>query len=171
MEEFHRQIGRGQITRASLQLFLRNAHYKVDSNVDPSISSEVFEVAHHNKIGVIKWNPTKVKLLCLPEQKNPPLGGLNGEEMFQKFFFADEKKERHLNANFLDFLLDHQQLIPSAWRKQNLYPCFWGTVIKNRKTGELAVLEMYFNGDRFDKAAHYFSHGFNAHRPAVILTN
>lgn len=37
------------------------------------------------------------------------------------------KSENFLNVNVLDFLLQHQDLIPEAWKTNSV--CFWGTVV------------------------------------------
>jgi hypothetical protein len=51
-----------------------------------------------------------------------------------------------LNANILDYLLDHPEMIPDSWKGKAIF--FWGTVYRS-SDGDLRVRCLYWDGGRW----------------------
>jgi len=101
--------------------------YFIDGDADPSIPEGIcdqYTIKEHIKTGLFKWNPTKIRL----HASKYKLGG------YEDFTGKKHLKEiRGLpdvaaNANLLDWLLAHKELIPNDWSR--VY--FWGTILRNR---------------------------------------
>lgn len=70
------------------------------------------------KGGKFIWGPSRVSLYLSERQKSGPYAGWQLE---------DELKDKPvLNANVLDYLLAHPDLIPEDWKGKRVY--FWGTI-------------------------------------------
>lgn len=62
--------------------------------------------------------------------------------------FAKELEDQPvLNANVLDFLREHPELIPDEWKGK--FTFFWGTIYRHRD-GDLYVRCLYWDGGRWD---------------------
>ena len=57
-----------------------------------------------------------------------------------------------LNANVLDYLLKHPELIPEEWKGKAVF--FWGTIYRDSR-GNLCVRCLYWDGSRW-----YWSHNW-----------
>lgn len=89
-------------------------------DADPFVPMDL-EVAEHQQGGQFEWNPDKIELYFCDEQKN--CVEIDGHELRQKL------EERLVpNANVLDYLLKHPQLIPDEWKEKWIY--FWGTIYR-----------------------------------------
>jgi hypothetical protein len=75
-----------------------------------------------------EWDPTKVALYSDEGQKT---GVVRGIELREKL-----KGQRVLNANLLDFLHAHPELIPNNWKGKVVF--FWGTIYRE-SDGSLSV--------------------------------
>lgn len=110
----------------------------------PEILPERWEVESHKKGGSLEWNPTKVRLHLSPSQQ----GGkcIKGNRLRKEL-----ENEPVLNANVLDFLIKHPELIPEEWKDKCVF--FWGTIYRN-SGGLLYVRFLDWDGGRW-----YWSYG------------
>src|SRR4051812_12712815 len=106
----------------------------VESNATPYLPEGWLRVAKHLNQGILNLtrkgedlliNNQKVELYLAKGQKGrKPMHGAK--------LFVDLEDKNPLNANVLDYLLEHQELIPESWRQDEhelpRYICFWGTV-------------------------------------------
>lgn len=78
----------------------------IDCDADPTpFVFDEFELFKHDKAGKVKWNPDDYELY--------PLEITDGWAKGHNWFGARRKHDKKdLNANFLDFLLEHPELIP-----------------------------------------------------------
>lgn len=65
------------------------------------------EVENHKKFGQVIFDPTKIKLIQLPKGSKSILG---------HEFYSQTENYPVMNANFLDFLFQNQELIPAEWK-------------------------------------------------------
>ena len=70
-----------------------------------------------------------------------------------------------LNANVLDYLLAHPELIPEEWKGKCLF--FWGTIYR-RSNGHLYVRFLYWFGDRWRWVGGWLDDGWRGNDPAVL---
>ncbi len=99
-------------------------NYIIDCDANPFIP-EGWEVVEHRKGGQFKWNPNRVVLYICKEQKGD---GIGGHELRKKL-----EGKPVINANVLDYLLAHSELIPEAWKSKVIF--FWGTIYCNSGGG------------------------------------
>ena len=105
--------------------------YGIDLDADPVHVPGGFEVIEHIKGGFLGWTPHKPQIeLYLPEVQRK--GVVPGEKVFE----ALEKFDGTIvNANALDFLIDHiadfPWIIPEDWKNVEMHRTkhilFWGT--------------------------------------------
>src|SRR3990167_9669406 len=93
----------------------------IDCNADPFVP-EGWSIEEHIKGGLWLWDSTKVVLHLEPEQTT---GYLTGNTLRERL-----KGKLVLNANVLDYLLAHTELIPEEWKRKYIF--FWGTVYRDR---------------------------------------
>ena len=77
-----------------------------------------------------------------------------------------------LNANLLDYLYEHPELIPESWKKDasgnTRYMFFWGTVCRS-SGGHLYVRCLYWYDGRWDWSIYWLGNVFVGSNPAVVL--
>lgn len=88
-----------------------------------------WSVEKHTKGGQLEWNPARVKLYLAKCQKS-------GKRIEGNKIRKQLPGHKVLNANVLDYLLAHPELIPDEWN--GLAICFWGTIYRHT-SGELCV--------------------------------
>ncbi len=92
--------------------------YIIDCDAKPRCPHGWY-VKEHTKGGQLVWDKEKVKFYLSEDQKNGY--GIDGYNLHKEL-----KNQLVLNANVLDFLLEHPELIPEEWRGKTV--CFWGTI-------------------------------------------
>ncbi len=96
----------------------------IDCDVDPE--PHCFgKVEKHRKGGLLRWDPERIKLYLADGQRSSE--SVRGTELRKQL-----KPFPVLNANALDYLLDHKELIPEAW-KYTAGVYFWGTIYQGDK--------------------------------------
>lgn len=94
--------------------------YTIDLDADP-FSPNGWKVKKHIQDGQFEWDPKKVALYQYKGE---------GREIVQGQQLCEELEDKPVfNANLLDFLLDHQNLIPNEWMSHLVF--FWGTLYRN----------------------------------------
>lgn len=99
--------------RATLSL----PEHLIDCDSDPCVPQN-WSLKSHLKMGVWKWQPEKVVLFKFKEQA--------GSKRIGEYLYQKLEESPVLNANVLDYLLQHHHLIPSDWK--NVFVFFWGTI-------------------------------------------
>jgi len=110
----------------------------IDCDADPFVPAG-WKVEEHKKGGQLEWDPSKVSLYLSEYQK--------GGRFIQGYDLRKELEGKPvLNANVLDYLLDHPELIPEEWKGKAIF--FWGTVYRY-SGGSLYVRCLYWGGSQW----------------------
>jgi len=107
---------------------LRLVKHIIDCDANP-VCPNGWEVEEHQKCGQWEFDSKKTKLYLSLTQD---IGrAIEGHELREEL--ADKSV---LNANVLDYLLKHPELIPEEWKGKLIF--FWGTIYR-RSVGDLIV--------------------------------
>ena len=118
------------------------AKYIIDCDADRYLP-DGWKVESHKKGGSLEWDSTKVRLHLSSNQQNGKC--IEGNKLREEL-----ANESVLNANVLDFLLKHPELIPEEWKAKYVY--FWGTIYRI-SDGSLYVRFLSWDGGRW--CGHY----------------
>lgn len=111
----------------------------IDCDQDPFCPSG-WKVESHQKSGRFTWDPTKVELHLSPNQQDGKV--ITGTKLQKELSGMPV-----LNANILDYLLAHPELIPEDWKGK--YVNFWGTIYRD-SDGDLSVRYLFWNDGQWD---------------------
>lgn len=123
----------------------------IDCTIDPIVPSGLELVNHHDHLGKIRWNPTRIKLLKLDPLAESSYKNVSVKDEMRAALADDptlipemwksgsdllrdvnNKAFRNgclpLPANVLDYLLENLNDIPSDWRNKNII--FTGSLYK-----------------------------------------
>lgn len=128
----------------------------VDLDADPYIP-EGWEVAEHKKAGQFEWSPNKVRLYLSENQKDGKW--IKGEKLQ-----PEVAAQSPFNANLLDFLLAHPELIPEEWKGKAMF--FWNTVYRSAD-GRLCVRCLSWGGDCWYWSCGWLGDAFDSSSPAA----
>lgn len=130
----------------------------IDCDATPVLPYSSWTVEDHQKGGRLKWNPKKVKLWLSDQQKN---GYVTGNVL---------RKEvpNPLNANVLEYLFIHQELIPEEW--EGKYVFFWGTIFRDSH-GRLCVRYLYWDDGAWRRDYRWLVLDWDVLRPAASLAS
>ncbi|MEN9604804.1 MAG: hypothetical protein RJB39_489 [Candidatus Parcubacteria bacterium] len=99
----------------------------IDLAADPFIPSGLTLEKHTPGVSQFEWNPAKVRLHLSENQKDGK--SIEGNKLRKEL-----ATESPFNANLLDYLVDHPDLIPEDWKKDadgnTRYIYFWGTIFR-----------------------------------------
>jgi len=144
---------------------IKQISHVIDCDADPFIP-EGWKKVEHKKMGQIEWDPKKVQLYLSKRQKG---GWIEGNDLRKEL--ADKPV---LNANVLDYLLAHKELIPEEWKKDKngyiRFIFFWGTVYRSFG-GRLVVRYLYFSGGGWNWYYNWLGDGWFDNIPAALLAN
>ena len=105
-----------------------------------------------------EWNVSKVELFLSEKQKeNYQVGVELQKEIINPF-----------NANLLDYLLEHTELIPLEYKDK--YVFFWGTIYRHAY-GILCVRCLRWSGGRWFWSYHWLGNDFHVNDPAAVLAS
>lgn len=131
----------------------------IDLDADPFVPG-TWKVKKHQKGGQLVWSPEKVKLYLSSHQK--------GEKYIEGNKLRKELEcERVMNANLLDYLLKHQELIPEEWKGQTVF--FWGTIYRDLYDN-LYVRGLYFDDGRWYWRYGWLDYDWSVSGPAVVAS-
>lgn len=143
---------------------LKVINHIIDCDKQPLIPYDGWKVEEHIKGGQFTWNPEKVKLFLSVNQKDGK--SIEGNKLRKEL-----KDEPVMNANLLDYLLDHPNLIPEEWKvdeKGNTrYVFFWGTIYRY-SGGYLCVRYLYFSGGRWEQGGFWLGSDFDGRYSACV---
>ncbi len=108
-------------------------------HVNPYVP-EGWRLSVHKHNDKLKWNPENLQLYVHENQ-------IANKGMIGHILFEGLWRKRVLNANVLDYLLSHLEIIPESWKWKDIF--FWGTLYNNEK-GDLCVRQLLWRGDRWD---------------------
>jgi len=134
----------------------------IDCDVDPFIPKGwAVAVEEHQSCGQLVWDTTKIKLHLSDNQKTG--NDFDGHHLRQELSGLPV-----LNACVLDYLLDHQNLIPEEWKGEVVY--FWGTIYRVLDNS-LVVFGMYWNGSMWTLHRCWLKHDWSNCGPAILLVS
>lgn len=132
----------------------------INCDVQPFTPSG-WSVEKHTPGGQWPWDPSKIILYLSKKQKKS--GTIEGNKLRQEL----EKLEGMLtlNANVLDYLLAHPEIIPEEWKGKAVF--FWGTIYRH-SDGYLIVRCLYWDGSQWDWDNYWFGSDFDGNDPAAV---
>ncbi len=149
--------------------FINVIQYVIDCDANPfnPWANDGFTIEEHQKGGQWKFDPKQVEFFLSSGQKDGKVieGNKLRKELAKKLVF---------NANVLDYLLAHPELIPDEWKTDGngntRYIFFWGTVYR-RRDGYLFVRYLYWDGDRWYWSYRWLDYGWHGSNPAAVRAN
>ena len=151
--------------KVQLSMPINTDDYVIDLDADPFILEE-WTVERHQKGGIFKWNPNEIQFYLSKRQMK---GTINGNKLSTKL-----TGKPVFNANLLDWLLIHQNLIPEEWKHDEhgctRYIFFWGTIYRN-SSGALCIRYIYPFGGKWDWDLLWLGHDWNVQYPAALRVN
>ena len=139
--------------------------------VMPNFVPDGLAIEEHNSEKHFRWDPKLVTLHYTKDQMKECV------ERGRPSHFVQLRGLRHLNANVLDYLLEHPVLIPNYWFGWGFRAYFWGTIYRDLDTGRTKVRYLYRNRDSgkwdwdTDDVDDWRSAKYPSRCPAVILAN
>lgn len=141
-------------------LVATKSQYIIDLDVDPYIP-DGWRIVEHKKGGQLVWDPAKIKLYLSVQQQNGRY--IKGHQLRREL-----ANKPTFNANVLDYLLAHSELIPEKWKNKRIH--FWGTIYRD-SYGGLCVRSLYFYGGRWYRSYSWLYDDWFGHEPAVFLAD
>lgn len=140
------------------QLEIKPIEHLIDCNVNPFIPKG-WTVEEHKKGGSFKFDPAKISLYLSKKQKK---GSIGGHDLHKEL--ADKPV---MNANVLDYLLAHPELIPEEWKGKYIF--FWGTIYRY-SDGCLFVRCLYWDGSEWYWYYCWLDDDFFSDDPAALAS-
>ncbi|MFA5163387.1 MAG: hypothetical protein WC441_02545 [Patescibacteria group bacterium] len=108
---------------------IEHPKHLIDTDAAPLIPIDGWSVRSHIGHGLWAWDPSLLELFYSKKQeKNLSEDGDELREIIGKI-----KRKIVLNANVLDYLLEHRELIPESWKMGRVL--FWGTIYRSEGNG------------------------------------
>jgi hypothetical protein len=139
---------------------------QIDTAQTPKIPSWLSSIEENDtSLGTIEWDKEKYKdsLFLSPEQIAKK--SIKGEDLLT---LIKKEKIPVLNANVLDYLLEHKEEIPDEWKGKIVY--FWGTIFRN-SDGNRNVRCLYWDGSSWDDNSNWLDYDWGGSGPAVRLAS
>lgn len=131
----------------------------IDLDADPFVPEDC-TVEEHQKQGQFQWDPAKIQLFLSKKQQKGYIEG----HMLRK----ELKGKPILNANILDYLFSHPELIPEEWKEKNIF--FWGTIYRD-SDGDLYVRYLYWGGGKWCWDYGWLVIDLRVSSPAAVLAS
>ncbi len=130
------------LLKSLLQAQLGYAEFKlvehvIDCDASPFVP-DGWKVEEHQKGGQFKFDASQIELHLSAAQKK---GSIEGNKLRRELV-----SKPVLNANVLDYLLTHTELIPEDWKGKAIF--FWGTIYRG-SSGLLYVRFLCWSGGRW----------------------
>jgi len=130
----------------------------IDCDANPFIPAG-WSVEEHKKGGPLKFDPSKISLYLSKKQKK---GSIEGNDLRKEL-----ANQPVLNANVLDYLLAHPELIPEEWKGKAVF--FWGTIYRN-SDGSLYVRYLLWRGSEWGWCYFWLGSDFHSDDPAALAS-
>jgi len=156
-----------QISGREFMSFLKNGarvqvigNHIINCDTVPFIPSGL-SVEEHRRTGNLVWDLNKVSLYLSKNQKKN-WKTIEGDELREEL-----KNKSVLNANVLDYLVGHPELIPEEWKKKLIF--FWGTIYRDLDSSlYVRYLYWYRAGRKWSWDFHWLGHVLDDSCPAVF---
>lgn len=139
---------------------IKIVEHLIDCDADPFVPNG-WKVEEHRKGGQIKFDLAKIELYLSKNQQN---GKIIGGNKLRK----ELEDKPVLNANVLDYLLEHLELIPEEWKDKYIF--FWGT-ISRASDSNLSVRYLNWGGDRWRWCWFWLDDAWSGSSPAALLAS
>jgi hypothetical protein len=162
------KIGGAEGVKALLagQIVVQSVRHYIDCESTPQIAPGWSVHEHNFRESFLKWDPTKVELFLSKDQ-------INGKDIRGSELHKVVPARFALNANVLDYLLRHTELIPDAWKQdengRTLYVHFWGTIFKT-DNDIMIVRHLYWDGGKWCNHYSTFYTRWYKNEPAAMCT-
>lgn len=133
----------------------------IDTDIAPFVPSGM-SLESHIGHGLWKWAPDLIQLFLSERQKKNYQEGNQLRKVIEAL-----KGRMALNANVLDYLLAHQELIPGSWKGKLVF--FWGTIYR-RSDGKLYVRYLHWDGSEWYWNDCWLGSYFRSDDPAVLAS-
>ena len=133
----------------------------IDTDATPFIP-DGWSVEKHSGHGLWKWNPNSIQLFLSKEQERNYEVGHDLQQIIES-----QQGKIILNANVLDYLLAHPELIPESWKGKAVF--FWGTIYRG-SDGRLCVRYLGWRGAGWDWRCGWLGNNFRADSPAALAS-
>lgn len=141
---------------------IKPIEHLIDTDAAPFRRPDWFVEKHIGR-GLWRWNPDSIELFLSKKQKEKYQIGHELREIIESL-----TGKMVLNANVLDYLLDHSGLIPESWKGKEIF--FWGTIYRDHHSKlYVRCLRWYDSEWRW----HYYwllNGGFNSDCPAALVS-
>lgn len=117
-----------------------------------------WEVVEHRKHGQLQWDPTRIRLHLSKKQTDGKV--IEGNKLRKELDGLPV-----MNANVLDYLLKHPELIPDEYKGKAVF--FWGTIYRG-SDGDLYVRCLCWYGGEWDWDCYWLDRGFHDDGPAAV---
>ena len=117
-----------------------------------------WKVEEHRQAGDFMWGPNRVALYFSDGQKSGKI--IEGNK-----FRKELKGKPALNANVIDYLLAHPELILEEWRGEQIF--FWGTIYRG-SDGSFHVRYLCWHDGRWRWYYDWLERGWYGHYPALV---
>lgn len=135
-----------------------------DANAFNPWVKDGWTIEEHQKGGQWKFDPKQVEFFLTSVQKDGKV--IEGNKLRKEL-----AKKPVFNANVLDYLLAHPELIPDEWKTDGngntRYIFFWGTVYRSRD-GDLCVRYLCWDGGGWDWGGRWLAYDWFGGRPAAV---
>ncbi|HUX80883.1 MAG TPA: hypothetical protein VMV38_01005 [Candidatus Paceibacterota bacterium] len=135
-----------------------------DANPFNPWANDGFTIEEHQKGGQWKFDPKQVEFFLSSGQKDGKV--IEGNKLRKEL-----AKKSAFNANVLDYLLAHLELIPDEWKTDGngntRYIFFWGTVYR-RRDGYLCVRCLDWSGGRWRWSFNWLGSDWIGYGPAAV---
>jgi hypothetical protein len=102
------------------EAILQSKVHMIDCDTKPEFLGKT--VAEHQKGGMWNFDPDKITLRKVEKQ-------IAGDDILARHVYKEIACLPVLNSNVLDYLLQHQEIIPDDWKDKYIF--FWGTIYRN----------------------------------------
>jgi len=131
----------------------------IDCDADPFVP-DGWSVEEHKKGGLVKFfDPSKFSLYLSKKQEK---GYITGNDLRKEL-----SNKRVYNANALDYLLAHTEIIPEECKGKAVV--FWGTIYRDAD-GRLSVRYFCWDGSECHWGYDWLDGDFDAGRPAILAS-
>ena len=154
----------GELRKVMLGLAeVKPLDHLIDLDLAPFVP-DGWQVEEHKKGGKLKWDPSRIQLHLSENQKGDNY--VEGNKLRRELYTPPT-----LNANVLDYLLKHKELIPEEWKRDEKgntrYIFFWGTIYRN-SNGNLYVRYLCWYDGEWGWVYNWLAGDWDRDYPAVV---
>lgn len=139
---------------------IRMIEHLIDCDADLVVPNG-WTLEEHKKGGQLQFDPAKIELFLSKKQQNGKV--IEGNKLRKEL-----EGKPVLNANVLDYLLAHPELIPDSWKGKRIY--FWGTIFRH-SDGNLCVRSLHWYGCQWNWLDFWLDDDWNGYEPAAVLAS